>query len=303
MIQKKVRILLAEDDASETVDILGALFPDSTGGLDLTVVSNMSTLIPTVKMVDPELILFDLELSLSDPLDAVHLVHRSAPGVPLVVLADPAQKQYAAQSLSEGAMDYVLKGFMDVRTLGRVVRTALERNTFEGLADLLRDPLTGLYTREGLLTLGTRCQEEARRTGGTLLLICALFENLQTLREGFGPGAGDYALRDVAQLLASSCRRSDIVARLGQDQFAILAVDAIAPSAPVMRQRLERSLIVHNETRSPWGPIDLRLSVGMWSAKDGRNFSEFIDAVEADLRQVGISEKARTLVMHNAMRS
>jgi diguanylate cyclase (GGDEF)-like protein len=303
MIQKKVRILLAEDDASETVDILGALFPDSTGGLDLTVVSNMSTLIPTVKMVDPELILFDLELSLSDPLDAVHLVHRSAPGVPLVVLADPAQKQYAAQSLSEGAMDYVLKGFMDVRTLGRVVRTALERNTFEGLADLLRDPLTGLYTREGLLTLGTRCQEEARRTGGALLLICALFENLQTLREGFGPGAGDYALRDVAQLLASSCRRSDIVARLGQEQFAILAVDAIAPSAPVMRQRLERSLIVHNETRSPWGPIDLRLSVGMWSAKDGRNFSEFIDAVEADLRQVGISEKARTLVMHNAMRS
>jgi len=69
-----------------------------------------------------------------------------------------------------------------------------------------------------------------------------------------------------------------------------------------MRQRLERSLTVHNETRSPWGPIDLRLSVGTWSAKDGRNFSEFINAVEADLRQVGISERARTLVMHNAVR-
>jgi len=202
MTQKKVRILLAEDDAVETVDTLGALYPDSTGGLDLTVVSTMATLIPTVKMVDPELILFDLELSLSDPLDAVHLVHRSAPGIPLVVLADPAKKSYAAQSLSEGAMDYLLKGFMDARTLGRVVRTALERNTFEGLADLLRDPLTGLYTREGLLTLGTRCHEEAhRRTGGALLLICALFENLQTLREGFGPGAADYALRDVARFL------------------------------------------------------------------------------------------------------
>jgi DNA-binding NarL/FixJ family response regulator len=97
MTQKKVRILLAEDDAAETVDTLGALYPDSTGGLDLTVVSTMATLIPTVKMVDPELILFDLELSLSDPLDAVHLVHRSAPGIPLVVLADPAKKSYAAQ--------------------------------------------------------------------------------------------------------------------------------------------------------------------------------------------------------------
>jgi hypothetical protein len=32
MTQKKVRILLAEDDAAETVDTLGALYPDSTGG-------------------------------------------------------------------------------------------------------------------------------------------------------------------------------------------------------------------------------------------------------------------------------
>jgi diguanylate cyclase (GGDEF)-like protein len=303
MTQKKVRILLAEDDCAETVDTLGALFPDSTGGLDLTVVSTMATLIPTVKMVDPELMLLDLELSLSNPLDAVHLVHRSAPGIPLVVLADPAKKQYAAQSLSEGAMDYVLKGFMDARTLGRVLRAGLERNTFEGLADLLRDPMTGLYSREGLLTLGARFQEDAQRTGGALVLICALFENLQTLREGFGPGTADHALQDVAQILVHSCRRSDIVARLGQEQFAVLAVDAVAPSAPVMRQRLERHLAVHNKTRSPWGPIDLRVSVGTWSAKNGRNFSDFADAVEAELRRVSMPEQAPTLVLHNVMRN
>jgi hypothetical protein len=60
MNQKRVRILLAEDEASETVDILRVLFPVSAGGLDLTVVSTMATLIPTVKMVDPELIILDL---------------------------------------------------------------------------------------------------------------------------------------------------------------------------------------------------------------------------------------------------
>jgi diguanylate cyclase (GGDEF)-like protein len=136
-------------------------------------------------------------------------------------------------------MDYVLKGFMDARTLDRVLRHALARDIFEGSADLLRDSMTGLYSREGLLTLGTRCQEEAQRTGGELVLICALFENLLTPREGFGPGAADHAVRDLAQLLAGSCRRSDLVARLGQAPFAVLAVDAVAPSAPVMRQRLE----------------------------------------------------------------
>jgi diguanylate cyclase (GGDEF)-like protein len=303
MTQKKIRILLAEGESSETTKILESLFPESTGGLDLTVVSSMATLIPTVKVIDPEIIILDLQLSMRDPLDAVHLVHRSAPGIPLVVLADPSQKQYAAQSLSEGAMDYVLKGFINQRTLGRVLRDALERNTFEGLADLLRDPMTGLYTREGLLTMGTRSQEEAQRTGGSLVLICALFGNLQMLREEFGPGAADRALRDVAEILAKSCRRSDIVARLGRAQFAVLAVDAVAPSIPVMRQRLEQHLAVHNETRSPCGPIELRLSVGAWSANDGRTFGEFLDVVESDLRMVPTEKETQILVLQEAIRN
>jgi diguanylate cyclase (GGDEF)-like protein len=300
MTQKKLRVLLAESGEGETAEALRALFAESEGGLELAVVATVATLIPTIRIVDPELIFLDLALSLHDPLDDVHLVHRSAPGIPLVVLADPSQKQYAAQSLSEGAMDYVLKGFLDARALDRVLRSTLARNTFEGLADLLRDPLTGLYSREGLLTLGARCQEEAQRTGGSLVLICALFKNLQTLREGFGPSAADHALRDVAQLLTGSCRRSDLVARSGPAQFAVLAVDALAPSAPVMRQRLERHLAVHNGTRSAWGPLDLALSVGAWMAKDGRSFSNFLDAVEADPRQDRSAGKARNAVLDNA---
>ena len=294
MSQKKVRILLAESSDGDTAEILRALFAQSEGGLELAVVGTVATLIHTIRVVDPEIILLDLALSLRDPLDAVHLVHRSAPGTPLVVLADPSKKQYAAQSLSVGAMDYVLRGFLDNRTLDRVLRSALALNTFEGLTDLLRDPPTGLYSREGLLTLGARCMEEAQRTGGSLALMCALFENLQTLREGFGPGAADHALNDVAQLLAGCCRRSDILARLGRAQFALLAVDAIAATGPVMRQRLQKHLAVHNGTRSPWGPIDLRVSAGAWSARDRRSFAQFQDAVEADLRLAPAFEEQPT---------
>ena len=101
MSQKKLRILLAEGTPSETSRILGGLFSGPGGGLELTVVSTLATLSPTIKVVDPEIVLLDLELSMRDPLDAARLVHRSAPGVPLVVLAEPSQKQYAAQSLAK----------------------------------------------------------------------------------------------------------------------------------------------------------------------------------------------------------
>jgi diguanylate cyclase (GGDEF)-like protein len=285
MSEKTLRILLAESHPSEVIEAVRALFAGADGGLQLIVVSTIATLLSSLKVANPEIILLDLSLYISAPYDAVRIVHRAAPGVPLIVFADPADKQRAAQSLTEGAIDYLLKGFMDPRTVDRAVRSALERNTMEGLADLLRDPVTGLYTREGFLTLGVREQAEVRRRGGALVLLCARIDNLQMLRDGFGPGAADRALGEVAKILNGCCRRTDVVARLGKEQFAVLLVDAIAPTVSVLRQRVEQHLAIHNQASSPWAPIELRLSAGMWAAQDSRSFAKFLDAVETELRR------------------
>jgi len=284
MTQKRLRLLLAEGSPGEAAETLRALYAGKEQGLDLTIVSTVATLLATIKVVDPEVILLDLALSLHEPMDGVHLVHRTAPEVPLLILADASEKERAVRSLAEGATDYLLKGFIDAHTLERALRAALECNTLHGLTDLLRDPVTDLYTRDGFLTVGWRHQQEALRRGSSLVLICALFENLHAMREAFGPGAADRALNDVAKLLTECCRRSDEVGRLGEAQFAILGVDAAAPSAEVMRNRLEQHLAVHNQARAPWGPIDLRISIGSWTAQDCRGFAEFLDSVESQLR-------------------
>jgi two-component system, cell cycle response regulator len=293
MNQKKLRVLLAEAGFSETATALRALHPGREGRLELTMVSSIATLLPTIKVVDPEVILLDLTLNLREPFDAVHLVHRTAPGVPLIVIADADLKEQAAKTLTQGAMDYLLKGFIDTRTLDRALRSALERNTMHALTDMMRDPVTSLYTRDGFLTVGSRRLDEAHHNNSSLVLICALFENLQTLREGFGPGAADHALCDLATLMKASCRRSDVVARLGEAQFAVLGVDAIAPSAEIMRARLEQRLIVHNRTRSPWGPVELRTSTGSWSGNDPRSFPEFLDSVETQLRLAPVGAQGK----------
>ncbi len=291
MTQRRLRLLLAEGSPGETATALHELYAGSDPGLDLTVVSTIATLLPTIKIVDPEVILLDLGLSLREPMDAVHLVHRTAPGVPLIVIAEPAEKEQAIRSLAQGAMDYVLKGHTDAHTLERVLRAALERNTLAGLADMLRDQVTGLYTRDGFLTVGRRRLEEAMRAASSLVLICVLFENLQALRDAFGPGTADRTLNDVAGLMKGCCRRSDVMGRLGEAQFAILGVDAVAPSAEVMRNRLEQHLAVHNQTRSPWGSIDLRTSIGLWTPQDAGTFAEFLDAGESRLRPAALEMK------------
>ncbi|MGB7280949.1 MAG: diguanylate cyclase [Candidatus Acidiferrum sp.] len=281
---KKFRVLLAESHPGEAVESLRALYPESDSRLELSVVSTIPTLLATIELAAPETIFLDLTLGRPDPLDAIRRVHRAAPGIPLIVFADLADKNYASRSISEGAIDYLLKGFMDARNVERVLRAALERNTLEGLADLLRDQVTGLYSRDGFATLGTRSMETATRSGGTLVLLCALIENFSSLQEEYGVRGSEQAIREAADLITSCFRRSDFVARLGSVQFAALALDAAEPSAEVLRQRVESRLAIYNQTRQPWSPLVLRVSVGFWGANDSRSFGEFLDAVESDLR-------------------
>lgn len=285
MTGKKFRVLLAETVPGEAAASLRALYPGPDSSLELSVVSTVPTLIATIELAAPETIFFDLSLGKPDPLEAVRRIHRVSPGIPLIVFADIVDKSYAARSVSEGAIDYLLKGFMDTRTMERVLRTALERNTLEGLADLLRDQLTGLYNRDGFTTLGTRSMETAMRSGGTLVLLCALIENYPQMQEELGWVGCEQAVRETADLIGCCFRRSDFLARLGDAQFAALAVDAAEPSATVLRQRVESRLAIHNQSRQPWGPLRLRLSVGYWGANDVRSFPEFLDAVESELRQ------------------
>ena len=100
-------------------------------------------------------------------------------------------------------------------TLERVLHAALEHNMLGGLADLLRDPLTKLYIRNGFLTLGEFAMETAKKRESTLVLLCMRIGNLETLGANFGPSAVGRSLCEVAAMLLGSFRRTDIVARLG----------------------------------------------------------------------------------------
>ncbi len=288
MNEKKLRVLLPEGPPDETAVALRSLYPEGQDGLELTNVSSVSTLIATLEIVNPEVIFLDISLAQPDPLDAVRRVHRSAPAVLLIVLADNSDKNCAIRSLNQGASDYLLKGSIDSRTLEHALRAALEHNMLEGLADLLRDPLTGLYIRDGFLTLGEHAMETAKKRESTLVLLCIRIENLAALRAGYGPSAVESSLREVATMLLGCFRRTDIVARLGESQFAALAMDAAEPSGPVLCQRLEKRIAMLNRDIGPWGPLELRMSARLWSPKEAMAFSKFLDSVEAGLRSEAI---------------
>ncbi len=95
--------------------------------------------------------------------------------------------------------------------------------------------------------------ETAVRSGGTLVLLCTLIGKHSQLQEELGSAGCEQTVRETAELIVSCFRRSDFLARLGEAQFAALAVDAAEPSAPVIRQRVESRLAIHNQSGSRGG--------------------------------------------------
>ena len=278
---------MAETDPPRISKMLRSLYPDEESALQLTLVSTVSVLLPTIQLVGPEVLFLDLATSGQDAMATVRAVHRAAPSLPLITLAAAAEKEIAEQSVREGALDFILKDVADVRTLERVLRSALERNTVSGLADLLMDQTTGLYNGEGFRALTAKAVQGAQRTGGQLVLLTVRIANLEALRAEFGPLDGDSAIRDTAEMLRGSFRRTDVLARISDGNFAVLAADAAEPSVAIMRQRLEARRAAMNVMRKPWGTVELAIEVGFWSSRQRGPFSEVAEPLLKEFCEVG----------------
>jgi diguanylate cyclase len=276
--------LLAGDRNGKAAQSFRALFAAPEHLLELTAVSTVATLLATLGVVSPEVIVLDLDLTHPSPRETVRRVHRAAPGIPLVVLADEGQKEDAQQALSEGAIDYILRDFMDHAALTRIFRGAMQRNTFEGLADLLRDQATGLYTRDGFLTVGSNTLDVARRNEGSLALFCVLVQDLSSLRAKHGNRAADKLLHELAATLTDCFRRGDPLARIGDAQFAALAVDSTVSGAAIVRQRLERRLAKLLQRFEYPGTVRFSITGETWDSSGNPVFSELLDSVESGLR-------------------
>ncbi len=128
-------------------------------------------------------------------------------------------------------------------------------------AQSLVDELTGLYNRRGFLTLAEQQLRLATRMKKRMLLFFSDLDNLKWINDNLGHNEGDSALIDTASSLKETFRDSDIIARIGGDEFVVLAVGAEEPHAEILTTRLLKNLKANNSKRS--SAYNLSISIGI----------------------------------------
>ncbi|MEO0249590.1 MAG: GGDEF domain-containing protein [candidate division WOR-3 bacterium] len=124
----------------------------------------------------------------------------------------------------------------------------------------LTDELTGLLNRRGLFTMGEHQLKLARRTRRRLLVIYADLDNMKRINDKFGHMEGDAALIEAADVLREVFRESDIIGRIGGDEFVILAVNSDGVSPEVLINRINQRCILANLRKAH--PYVLAMSAG-----------------------------------------
>ena len=112
----------------------------------------------------------------------------------------------------------------------------------------ITDDLTGLLNRRGFFTLGDQQCKLATRNRRTMALIYLDLDGLKKINDELGHDAGDKALKDIANIFKKTFRESDIMARIGGDEFAVLLTELHDPSTGnIIINHLQENIKKHNE--------------------------------------------------------
>ena len=126
---------------------------------------------------------------------------------------------------------------------------------------MLVDDLTGLFNRRGLQLVGEQALYKARRDGIGVVLLFLDLDGLKQINDRFGHSAGDEAIRALADVIREVTRESDIAARVGGDEFAMLLFNEDGKAATSVVERIEQGAAAARDRSSL--RCELSVSVGI----------------------------------------
>jgi diguanylate cyclase (GGDEF)-like protein/PAS domain S-box-containing protein len=181
------------------------------------------------------------------------------------------------------------RGFYDgtgraVRMSGMAWDITLRKRYEEEIRTLSNtDELTGLYNRRGFMMLAKQELKRAERTKKGLLLIYADLDGLKTINDTLGHQRGDEALVEAAGILREVLRESDIIGRIGGDEFALLVSETSTTYAGMVKTRLQRRIERHNAFAMRPYALSMCIGVSHYDPLDPISLDKLIAMADSEM--------------------
>ena len=285
--QKQIKTLLVENNQDDAFSLREKLADTREVQFNLTHVERLEKALQCLQQESFDVVLLDLSLPDSQGLDTFLSLEEIVPNLPIVLLTALNDESLALEAIRQGAQDYLVKEQITINVLLRSINYAIERmhhveklfQSEERLQQINRelekrikkctfelkyqnqelkklfllattDRITGIANRYRLEDFLEREWGDAIRNQGPLSIIMIDIDRFKLYNDTYGHPQGDRCLRQVAQTIDATIKRSkDLVARYGGEEFIVILpnidIDGAAVVAENIRSQVKALNIAH----------------------------------------------------------
>jgi diguanylate cyclase (GGDEF)-like protein len=156
----------------------------------------------------------------------------------------------------------------------------LVRSTLRLHSISITDDLTGLYNRRGFFSLADDCLMSAKRAKKGVMLLYADLDNFKEINDTFGHDEGDRLIKETAAILKSTYRSSDIIARIGGDEFVVFPVGTDEDHVDIIADRLQKKIENFNASNNNRYKLGISTGIATYDPNSVRSIEEYL--AEAD---------------------
>ena len=261
--------VLMIDDIPSNLDILGHILKQV--GLNVSVALNGTIALKIINEDKPDLVLLDIMMPDISGYDVCRKLKKNddTKDIPVIFITAMAQTEDLIEGFEVGGADYVVKPFEEREVLARIGSQLSLRKIAYEKEELIRkldslsriDPLTKLSNRRDIF----------EKLEKDFSIILGDIDYFKKINDQFGHVAGDCVLKEVVDILKSSNRKVDFVARWGGEEFLALLTETNLSGAARVAEKIKITIEKHKyEFNKNPAQVTMSFGVACHAGKNGK---------------------------------